>query len=209
MDTKDVFTQEVRKALSMRAVNQLIAHVEAGRLIKNEELTEVIAGCIRHADQGDLQILKQILDQEVLGEPTKASVESESEDVAKLRHMACEFAEGFNTGDVERIMRFYGDSYVDINLRNPVQSLQERREYYAQVIRRGGFHVQVQPEEILIRGDFAFIRGTIELTPGSTLGDSGRKELRYVEIAQRQQNGSWQVMWGMDGAVQEYTPSPE
>jgi hypothetical protein len=63
MDTKDVFTQEVRKALSVRAVNQLIADVEAGRLVKNEELAEVIAGCIRHSDQGDLQTLKQILDQ--------------------------------------------------------------------------------------------------------------------------------------------------
>jgi ketosteroid isomerase-like protein len=209
MSTKDVFTQEVRKALSMRAVNQLIADVAAGRLTKNEKLTEVIAGCIRHTDQGDLQALKQILDQEVLGEPTTASVESESEDVAKLRHMASEFAEGFNTGDVERIMRFYGDSYVDINLRNPVQSWQERREYYAEVIRSGGFRVQVQPEEILIRGDFAFIRGTIELTPGPELGDSARKELRYVEIAQRQHGGSWQVMWGMDGPVQEYTPSPK
>jgi ketosteroid isomerase-like protein len=209
MDTKDVFTQEVRKALSMRAVNQLIAHVEAGRLMKNEELTEVIAGCIRHTDQGDLQTLKQILDKEVLGEHTMPSIESETEDVAKLRHMASEFAEGFNTGDVERIMRFYGDSYVDINLRNPVQSWQERREYYAEVIRSGGFRVQVQPEEILIRGDFAFIRGTIELTPGPELGDSARKELRYVEIAQRQHGGSWQVMWGMDGPVQEYTPSPK
>ncbi len=137
------------------------------------------------------------------------SIESEPEDVAKLRHIASEFTEGFNTGDVERIMRFYGDSYVDINLRNPVQSRQERREYYAQVIQKGGFHVRVQPEEILIRGDFAFIRGTIELTPGSALGDSPRKELRYLEIAQRQQNGSWQVMWGMDGPVQEYTPPPK
>jgi ketosteroid isomerase-like protein len=135
------------------------------------------------------------------------SIESDLEDVAKLRHIASEFTEGFNTGDVERIMRFYGDSYVDINLRNPVQSWQERREYYAQVIQRGGFQVQVQPEEILIRGDFAFIRGTIELTPSSELGDSSRKELRYLEIAQRRQNGSWQVMWGMDGPVQEYTPS--
>jgi len=53
---------------------------------------------------------------------------SESEDVAKLRHIASEFAEGFNTGDVERIMCFYGDTYVDVNLRNPVQSRQERRE---------------------------------------------------------------------------------
>ena len=136
------------------------------------------------------------------------SIESELEDVAKLRYIASEFAEGFNAGDVERIMRFYGDFYVDINLRNPVQSRQERREYYAQVIRKGGFKVQVQPEEILIRGEFAFIRGTIELTPGSALSDSVRKELRYLEIAQRQQNGSWQVMWGMDGPVQEYTPSP-
>jgi ketosteroid isomerase-like protein len=142
-------------------------------------------------------------------EHSMPSIESEREDVAKLRHMASEFAEGFNTGDVERIMRFYGDFYVDINLRNPVQSWQERREYYAQVIRRGGFHVLVQPDEILVRGDFAFIRGTIELTPGSALADSARKELRYLEIARRQRDGSWQVMWGMDGPVQEYAPSPE
>jgi len=135
------------------------------------------------------------------------SIESEAEDIEKLRHMASEFTEGFNTGDVERIMRFYGESYVDINLRNPVQSWRERRDYYAQVIRTGGFHVQVQPEEILIRGDYAFVRGTIELTPGSAPGDSPRRELRYVEIAQRQQNGSWQVLWGMDGPVQEYTPA--
>jgi ketosteroid isomerase-like protein len=149
------------------------------------------------------------LSQWVLDSYRGAAIESELEDVAKLRHIASEFAEGFNTGDVERIMRFYGDSYVDINLRNPVQSRQERREYYAQVIRRGGFKVRVEPEEILIRGEFAFIRGTIELTPGSALGDSARKELRYLEIAQRQQDGSWQVMWGMDGPIQEYIPSPK
>ncbi len=66
MDTKDVFTQEVRKALALRAVNQLIANVEAGRLLNNKELAEVIAGCIRHTDQGDLQTLKHILDQHEL-----------------------------------------------------------------------------------------------------------------------------------------------
>jgi len=202
MDAKDVFTQEVRKTLAVRAVNQLIGDIEAGRHVKNEELAEVITGCIRHTDQGDLQTLKRILDQEV-GERTMTSMESEAEDVAKLRYMAREFAEGFNSGDVERIMRFYGDFYVDINLRNPVQSWPERREYYAQVIQRGGLHVQVQPDEILIRGKFAFIRGTIKLTPASTVGDSAPKELRYLEIAKRQQNGSWQVMWGMDGPVQE------
>jgi hypothetical protein len=66
MDTKDVFTQEVRKALALRAVNQLIADVEAGRLLNNKELAEVIAGCIRHTDQGDLETLKHILDKHEL-----------------------------------------------------------------------------------------------------------------------------------------------
>jgi len=66
MDTKGVFTTEERKALSIRAVNQLIADVEAGRLINNKELPEVIAGCIRHTDQADLQTLKNILDQHEL-----------------------------------------------------------------------------------------------------------------------------------------------
>ena len=66
MDTKDVFTQEVRKALALRAVNQLIADVEAARLLNNKELAEVLAGCIRHTDQGDLQTLKHILDQHEL-----------------------------------------------------------------------------------------------------------------------------------------------
>ena len=66
MDSKEVFTQEVRKALAIRAVNQLIADAEAGRLMNNKELAEVIAGCIRHTDQADLHTLKQILDQHEL-----------------------------------------------------------------------------------------------------------------------------------------------
>jgi hypothetical protein len=27
-----------------------------------------------------------------------------------------------------------------------------------------------------------------------------------MEVAERTQNGSWQVLWGMDGPVQEYEP---
>lgn len=141
-------------------------------------------------------------------EDARPSTPAELEDVAKLRHMASEFTEGFNTGDVDRLMRFYGNSYVDINLRNPVQSWQERRQYYVQVVRDGGFRIQVQPDEILIRGDFAFVRGTIDITPASTLANTGRRQLRYLEIVCRQPDGSWRVMWGMDGPVQEYSPSP-
>ena len=135
-----------------------------------------------------------------------ATSNAQSDDIAKLRQMAREFEEGFNTGDVDRIMRFYGDTYVEINLRKPVQTWAERRAYYTQVIKRGGFRVKVQPDEIQIHGDFAFVRGSLELVRS---GDSPRSELRYLEIARRQVDGSWKVMWGMDGPVQEYVAAAQ
>ena len=55
-------------------------------------------------------------------------------------------------------MRFYEDSYVDPNLHNPVQSWEEPRQYFTQVVGNRGVHVRVQSDEILIRGEFAFIR---------------------------------------------------
>jgi ketosteroid isomerase-like protein len=135
------------------------------------------------------------------------AIQPQADDLAQLRHMAREFEEGFNTGDVERIMRFYGDTYVDINLRQPVQSKAERRAYFAQVIGRGGFQVKVRPDDIQVHGDFAFVRGTVELIRPGVDGDVAPTELRYLEISRRQADSSWQVMWGMDGPVQEYTPA--
>jgi hypothetical protein len=71
-DHQDAFTPDERKTLSVRAVNQLIADVEAGRSLKNKELAEVIASCIRHTDQeGDLQTLKLILDRHELAKKAK------------------------------------------------------------------------------------------------------------------------------------------
>jgi ketosteroid isomerase-like protein len=130
-----------------------------------------------------------------------------NEDEQFLRNMAREFEEGFNSGDVDRIMRFYGQTYVDVNLRDPVQTKIERREYYERAMKRPGIRLNIRPEDILIRGDLAFIRGTIFLSQTDPDTNEARQnELRYLEIAERVPDGSWQVIWGMDGPVQEYTP---
>lgn len=124
-----------------------------------------------------------------------------------LRNMAREFEEGFNSRDLDRIMFFYGPTYVDVNLRDPVQTKSERREYYARVMERPGIRLSVRPDDILIRGDLAFVRGTIFLTQtGPDAKEAKQSELRYLEIAERVSDGSWRVIWGMDGPVQEYTP---
>jgi len=135
---------------------------------------------------------------------------SVTEDEKFLRNVAHEFEEGFNSGDVDRIMRFYADTYVDVNLRNPVQTKAERREYYAQVMARPGIHLNVRPDDVLIRGDLAFVRGTILLTQDSGGGgETTGIELRYLEICERVPDGTWRVMWGMDGPVQEYLAESE
>lgn len=112
------------------------------------------------------------------------------DDVAALQEIAREFAEGFNTGDVDRMMRYYGDRYVDVNLRHPEQTKQERREYYRHVISKG-VRVQVHPDEILVDGAWAFVRGHIDVM---RTGSDGQVELRYLEIARKQPDGSWQVV---------------
>jgi hypothetical protein len=67
-DGDSVTPEEIAK-LSVRAVNALIADAEAGRLLNNKELAEVIAGCIRHTDAEQLRTLKQLLDQHKLERP--------------------------------------------------------------------------------------------------------------------------------------------
>jgi hypothetical protein len=66
MDKEHDFTPDEIDALSERAVNQLIADVEAKRLVNNKELAEVISRCLRHTDQLQLQTLKWLLDQHEL-----------------------------------------------------------------------------------------------------------------------------------------------
>jgi len=126
-----------------------------------------------------------------------------AEDVAAIRQIADEFTEGFNSGDVDRMMRFYGEKYVDVNLRQPIQSHSQRRAYYATLMRHGTFRLRVQPDEIVVHGAVAFGRGRIELIDRRTAATT---ELRYLEVLHKQPDG-WKAVWGIDGPVQEYTPA--
>ena len=123
-------------------------------------------------------------------------------DVNALLEIAKEFTAAFNSGDVNRLMRFYGSSYVDVNLRIPLQSHQQRREYYTQVMHTG-LRVQVHPEEIVVHNNIALVRGRIELA-GATMGASGRSatQLRYLEIFRRDAD-NWKAVWGIDGPIHE------
>ena len=69
MDQHDVFTDEEIRALSFKAVNELIADAQAGRVKQNKQLAEVIAGCIRNTTPEQLQTLNRLLKQRALEMP--------------------------------------------------------------------------------------------------------------------------------------------
>jgi ketosteroid isomerase-like protein len=124
-------------------------------------------------------------------------------DINQLRAMAAAFGDAFNAGDVDGLMRFYGDSYVDVNLRRPVQSFSERRAYFARLMQRGGTRIDVTPDEILVEGLTAFVRGRIDVRLQASESPEPTRELRYLEIARKGEDGSWKAIWGIDGPVQD------
>ena len=123
-------------------------------------------------------------------------------DVGHLRTMAAGFAATFNAGDLDGLMRFYGDTYVDVNLRQPVQSFEERRAYFSRVLQRG-LRIDVHPDEILIDGAMALVRGRIAVRTVSGEDGPSVSELRYLEVARKGADGSWKAIWGMDGPIQD------
>jgi ketosteroid isomerase-like protein len=130
----------------------------------------------------------------------KESAAASAAAVAELRQRTAEFVEGFNSGNVDLMMRFYADPYVDVNMRSPVQTWAERREYYRRIVERRDTHIAVTPEEVIVSGDHAIIRGTILLTPIAGDASPTPRELRYMELARRFPDG-WKTIWGMDAAI--------
>ncbi len=55
--------------LADRAVNELIADSESGRIRQNRELAEIIMGCIRETAPRHLETLKWLLNQRALERP--------------------------------------------------------------------------------------------------------------------------------------------
>jgi ketosteroid isomerase-like protein len=133
------------------------------------------------------------------GDRRKDPAAQSSADVAQIRALTREFVLGFNSGDLDRLMSFYADDYVDVNLRKPRQTRAERREYYRKIVEPGHLRVDVTPDEIVIAGEYAFARGTIRLER-STGNQGTARELRYVEVWRRFPEG-WKCIWGMDAEL--------
>jgi len=115
--------------------------------------------------------------------------------VEAIRSQTREFVAGYNAGDLDRIMHICADRFVAINLKNPVQTREERAAYYRALIDRRDSQVEVIPEEIVVDGDHAVVRGTTLFYRLDAAGKrSNASELRYMELWERHVSG-WKSAW--------------
>jgi len=165
------------------SISQLVEMIAEHDQTHRQEIDDLLGEIERHLESANNQDAVDVAD-----------------DIVQLESIAHIFTEAFNAGDVDSIMRFYADTYVDVNLRRPLQTKAERRKYYADVIRERGIQIDVRTQEVMVEGSLALIRGTIDVTAP----DRSRTELRYLEVARKSADGTWMMIWGMDGPIQEY-----
>jgi ketosteroid isomerase-like protein len=124
----------------------------------------------------------------------------DASDEALIRAATRGFVEAWNAGNLDRLLLFYADDYVDVNLPEPRQSKAERRAYLSRILERRDTTLDVSPDEVVVSGEHAFVRGTILLRRTRPDGASSTKRLRYVDVLRRFPQG-WKAIWGIDAEV--------
>lgn len=128
----------------------------------------------------------------------------EHRDARAIRAQIERFVAAFNAHDADEAARVYTDPHVDVNAPRPVESRAMTKERFQRTFDRFNVELRVTSDEIVVNGDWAFQRGELyeTLTPKNR-GETHSVTLRYVEVLERQADGSWLVYWGMDGPLAE------
>jgi len=124
----------------------------------------------------------------------------DTSDEARIRAATRDFVEAYNGRDLERLLSYYADDYVDVNLPQPRQSKAQRRLYLSSILERGDTTLDVLPEQVIVSGAYAVVRGTIRLRREARDGSTIPTELRYMELMRRFPQG-WKAVWGIDAEI--------
>jgi ketosteroid isomerase-like protein len=136
----------------------------------------------------------------VLFGPPRLAAADDASDEALIRAATRGFVEAWNARDLDRLLLFYADDYVDVNLPEPRQSKAERRVYLSRILERRDATLEVTPDEVVVSGEHAFVRGTILLRRTTREGATVATRLRYVDVLRRFPQG-WKAIWGIDAEV--------
>jgi ketosteroid isomerase-like protein len=120
-----------------------------------------------------------------------------------------EYREGYNTGDLERVLSVVADSFSNMSEGEPSFYGAEGKEALGLQVAKLFSRYDVQMEmviiDIAILGDTAIDRGWHKLILRPKCGgDKEVRRYRYCEIWQKQADGSWKI--GFFISNQDYEP---
>jgi len=109
-----------------------------------------------------------------------------------------EYREGYNTGDVERLLTVFSDSFSNMSEGEPTFYGAEGKEALrlrtAKLFREYHVKMEIIVNAITVLGNTAYDYGwhKLTLTPKSG-GETEIRRYRYCEIWQKQKNGEWKI----------------
>ena len=125
------------------------------------------------------------------------------DDVYAINTAKSQYREGYNTGDVERLVSVFAPEFTDMSDGRPnryrADAGAKLRSHLGDLFARYDAKLNVIVISITILGNMAFDYGWHELTlTPKDGGDPSCRRTRYLELWAKQANGEWRISKYMD-----------
>ena len=124
-------------------------------------------------------------------------------DTTAIRLVVAAFVSAFNDGNLEALMDTYSADVLYLPQgAATIRGRTEVERLHRATFERSTRHLAVNVEEIRTMGDFAYDRGTFELTltPKGGGGEARTATRRFIELWRKEADGKWRVLEVMNNA---------
>ncbi|MCC5905056.1 MAG: SgcJ/EcaC family oxidoreductase [Balneolaceae bacterium] len=120
---------------------------------------------------------------------------NDEEDIRFIEQMSADRAEAFRNGDAAGIAVHFTEDGILMAPGSPTQQGREAvQEYYQSIFNEFETSLESYYDEVEVSGNIAFGRGFADVTAISReTGDTLRSTSKYINILQRQPDGTWQT----------------
>ena len=121
-------------------------------------------------------------------------------DVGKINKASEEFVAAAKANDTERLVSLYATDAVSMPPDEPVfkgsEGVQTWMQSFFDQFAVEDFNISAQ--EVTVKGDWAFRRGTFEMTVSPVAGGEQMQDMgKFIDIWQRQPDVSWKIYWNI------------
>ena len=114
-----------------------------------------------------------------------------------IKGLAREWEEAFNARDIDKLITFYTDNSLRIPANQaPIIGKEAIRDDFQQFFDQYTAELNSEVLDVKVCGDHAFVRGTwAETVTTKATGESLKINGNWVNLDQRQPDGSWKLIW--------------